>query len=54
MTPTPITITHLGAETSVTGSCHLVDCGIAQGHISKTLWLLYVNDTLIISIKKIR
>jgi metallo-beta-lactamase family protein len=47
MTPTPITITHLGAETCVTGSCHLVrfqpdhggtsinilvDCGIAQGH----------------------
>jgi len=33
-----ITIPHLGAETCVTGSCHLVpfqpdhDCGIAQGH----------------------
>ncbi|MDZ7666964.1 MAG: MBL fold metallo-hydrolase [Desulfotignum sp.] len=47
MTPNHITITHLGAETCVTGSCHLVqfqpdhgggsiailvDCGIAQGH----------------------
>ncbi|MCF8090407.1 MAG: MBL fold metallo-hydrolase, partial [Desulfotignum sp.] len=47
MIPTPITINHLGAETCVTGSCHLirfqpdhgggsvailVDCGIAQGH----------------------
>jgi metallo-beta-lactamase family protein len=44
--PKSITITHLGAETCVTGSCHLiqvqpdhggsiailVDCGIAQGH----------------------
>jgi len=45
--PKNITITHLGAETCVTGSCHLVrfqpdhgsgsvailvDCGIAQGH----------------------
>ncbi len=24
MPPTPITITHLGAETCVTGSCHLI------------------------------
>jgi metallo-beta-lactamase family protein len=47
VTPKTITITHLGAETCVTGSCHLVrfqpdhgggsvailvDCGIAQGH----------------------
>jgi Cft2 family RNA processing exonuclease len=47
MTPSHITITHLGAEISVTGSCQLirfqpdhggrsinilVDCGMAQGH----------------------
>jgi len=46
MIPKTITITHLGAKTCVTGSCHLVqvqpehggsiailvDCGIAQGH----------------------
>jgi Cft2 family RNA processing exonuclease len=47
LTPITITITHLGTETCVTGSCHLVqfqpdhggrsiailvDCGIAQGH----------------------
>jgi metallo-beta-lactamase family protein len=46
MIPTRITITHLGAQNCVTGSCHLiqfqpnhgasiailVDCGIAQGH----------------------
>jgi metallo-beta-lactamase family protein len=47
MTPSHITITHLGAGTCVTGSCHLVrfqpdpggrsinilvDCGMSQGH----------------------